>query len=187
MMEISLAREWWEQAKDLPCDDITRLSAAYNLSNTLVDQGKRSEAEAIQREVLRMELQLYGEAHPVSMAAATELAQSLTLQGRLPAAEALHRQLFAMYRRTSGVDHPLTMSAANDLATILSRQEKHPEAEEIQRVVLEARRRMYGIEHHKTLAMRAQHQTPRFRRKFLGGDLVFHCKNTFREREESKN
>ena len=149
-MRFGLANAWWLQVRDRAAEDPEGLAAAHNLADALSHQGKRADAEEMQREVLAMRKRVLGAQHPDTLTAASNLAISLSHQGKRAEAEEMQREVLAVWRRVLGAQHPDTLTAASNLAISLSRQ-KHAEAEEMQHEVLAVWKRVPGVDHPDTL------------------------------------
>jgi tetratricopeptide (TPR) repeat protein len=150
-MRRGLAEAWWARVRGRAEDDSERISAASYLGSSLSEQGKHTEAEALQRQVLEVEELVLGPEHPDTLTAKDNLANSLSGQGKDTEAEVLQRQVLEARERVLGPEHPHTLTTKGNLANSLSGQGKHPEAEALLRQVLEARERVLGPEHPHTL------------------------------------
>jgi tetratricopeptide (TPR) repeat protein len=127
------------------------LKTASNLAMSLSHQGKRADAERIQREVLGAQKRVLGPEHPDTQTTANNLSTTLSYQGKHADAEAIRREVLGARMRVLGAEHPDTLISASNLAMSLSYQGKHADAERIQREVLGAQKRVLGAEHPGTL------------------------------------
>ena len=110
-----LANAWWSRVRDRAEDDGERLTAAVNLADSLVRQGKYDEAETMQREVLAVRQRVLGAEHPDTLTAASNLAASLKSQEKYDEAEKMEREVLAVRKWVLGVAHPDTLSTAGNL------------------------------------------------------------------------
>ena len=152
-MELALLEERWSRVTNLPDGHKTRLSVASALGACLVDHGRYSEAEAIQRELFSVRKRLHGEEHSYTLTAAGSLASTLMLQHKHSEAEVLQRAMLTVMKRAHILDHPYLISTSARFATALSLQGKHAEAEKVKRELLAANKKLKGHEHPDTLAV----------------------------------
>jgi hypothetical protein len=97
------------------------LGSANNLASSLADQGKYTEAERIQREVLEVRKRVLGAEHPDTLTSANNLAQSLSNQGKYVEAEQMLHAALASLQRVLGPAHPNTLGAARSLEHVRAR------------------------------------------------------------------
>jgi CHAT domain-containing protein/Tfp pilus assembly protein PilF len=121
-----------------------------NLAETLHDQGKPAEAEAMHRRALWIQLKAHGEGHPETATSYNNLAETLASQGKSAEAEATHRRALAIQLKALGEGHPLTARSYNNLAATLRDQGRYAEAEELYRRVLAIRLKALGADHADT-------------------------------------
>ncbi|RDW57770.1 hypothetical protein BP5796_12571 [Coleophoma crateriformis] len=101
------------------------------LANSLSQQGKYAEAEAMDRQTLQLGETVLGKEHPDTLGSMNNLAESLRRQGKYVEAEAMDRQTLQLKETVLGKDHPETFRSRNNLARTLSLQGKHADAEAI--------------------------------------------------------
>ena len=110
-----------------------------NLAETLRDQMKSAEAEAMHRRALAIALKARPEGHPFIASSYNNLALTLEEQGKPAEAEALHRRALAILLKSLPEGHPLIASSYNNLALTLEEQGKPAEAEAMYRRALAIR------------------------------------------------
>ena len=120
-------RNLFGETKDLPW------TLQHNLAWCFQLQGKYAEAEAMQRQTLRLSKTVLGNDQPDTLRSMNNLANSLRQQGKYAEAEAMHRQTLQLRETVLGKDHPDTLKSMNNLAESLRQQGKHAEAEAIRR------------------------------------------------------
>jgi len=129
-MKRSLSREAQTRA------DVQRVDANHALDDVLSSavalhsQGKRAEAEAMFRDVLKRRRELVGDDHWSIIPVANELSEALLRGGRLEEAEPIQTLALAACRRNHGVDHPETFDAALALARTQIVLGRYSDAEE---------------------------------------------------------
>jgi tetratricopeptide (TPR) repeat protein len=151
-MRTGLAEAWWARVRDAAEESAERLSAAYNLGQSLDGEGKYGEAERMFREVHCIFMRLRGAEHPQTLSCAGEIALCLSYQGKHAEAEQIYREVLAVEKRVLGPEHPKTLRSAANLAGSLCGQVKHAEGEQIFHEVLAVEKRVLGPEHPGTLA-----------------------------------
>jgi hypothetical protein len=152
-MRLGLAETWWSRSQGLPDDDECRLAAANNLANTLIDNCKFTEAEALLRETLAVQRRVVGPDHYSTLKTLASLASALNKQGKSDQAEVMGREVLALRRRVLGPEDPDTLATACNLAMALQKQGGYVEAEKILREVLEVNRRVLGPNHVNTMSV----------------------------------
>ena len=123
------------------------------LGNVLREQHKHAEAEALYREVLAHDVEVYGEQHPDTLMGHNNIGMSLSVQGKLAEAEHVYRE--ALVTSMAGTSHApelafVTLAIRNNLAMVTEKQGKHAEAEVLRREGLLAANQLYGPGHPKT-------------------------------------
>jgi hypothetical protein len=89
-----------------------------NLGCSLHGQGKRAEAEQMQREVLDMQRRVLGPEHPDALITTSNLAASLHDQGKHAEAEQMQRKVLDVQRRVLGPEHPDMLATVSNLASL---------------------------------------------------------------------
>jgi eukaryotic-like serine/threonine-protein kinase len=120
---------------------------AYNLPESLRNQGKLDEAEHMNREALATRRSLLGAAHPEVAQSLDHLAALLNLRGNPGAAETLEREALDMRRKLLGNRHSEVAKSLDQLSQMLRSQHKLSEAEMLGREALAMRRELLGNEH----------------------------------------
>jgi tetratricopeptide (TPR) repeat protein len=141
------ARALQEMTSTDPGDLATTLS---DLALVLRARGYNSEAEALQRRVLDMRRQRFGNEHLYVADTLNNLALVLRGQGgqgRLAEAESLHHQALDIQKKQLGNESLPIAVTLNDLALALQDQGKLPEAETNLRGALKIFEKLYGPEH----------------------------------------
>jgi tetratricopeptide (TPR) repeat protein len=149
-LAAALSRQYrGQEALDLMRDSTKRIQQAFgsehshtqaamnNLGRQLFFSGEYAEAEAMQREVLRVRQKLLGPEHPDVAAALFVLGDTLGAQGHAAEAESVLGQSIAMQQRLL-VKPTVTLAwTRNALAGVLLREGKHEEAVRIYREALD--------------------------------------------------
>lgn len=126
------------------------LMTMSNLACTLMDQGKFSEAEVLNRQVLEGR-QILGEQHPDTLTSVSNLAQVLQAQERYAEAEVLNRQALEGRKEQLGDQHPDTLTSVNNLAINLADIKHYKEAAEYFKVALIGLEQSLGPQHPWTI------------------------------------
>jgi tetratricopeptide (TPR) repeat protein len=117
---------------------------------TYLELSQLAEAEAMEREALRLRKSLYGETNLLVAASLYDVARVVARSGQvanLTEAETLVRQALALRRARWGDEHPEVADSIALLAGVLQRRGKLTEAEAFSREALAARRKLLGTEH----------------------------------------
>jgi tetratricopeptide (TPR) repeat protein len=126
-------------------------STMADLAFTYLNQGRLTEAEKLQIQVMDMRRRVLGQEHPDTLSIMADLASTYLIQGQATEAEDLQMQVMNAKRRVLGQEHPDTLNSMHNLAMILSDQAKYEQAEEMYRQALELRKKVLGQEHPDTL------------------------------------
>ena len=114
-------------------DDISRDSEGekeeIGLTDSIRQQGKYAEAEAMYRQTLQLQEKVLGKYHLDILMSIEDIALLLRQQGKHAEAEAMYRQMLQLQEKVLGKDHPETLRSMKGLALLLRRQGKHAEAE----------------------------------------------------------
>ena len=135
----------------LGSDDPNTLASLSLLASTYRDQGRRTEAEKLELQILKTKKKVLGVEHPSTLASMNNLALTYWNQGRWKEAEELEVQVLEIRKRVLGVEHPDTLQSMNNLASTYWDQGRWKEAEELEVQVLEMSKRVLGVEHPDTL------------------------------------
>ena len=118
-----------------------------NLSVSLGEQGRVSEAEELQREAIAL-LEKQPEAQPLQLAQMVDgLASFLSSQAKYEAAEELHQRALTMKLRLLPKAHSSVAISQNNLALVLYERGKFRSAEKLFREVLAVRQKILGKDH----------------------------------------
>jgi hypothetical protein len=101
----------------------------HNLAESLRQQGKYAEAEALYRQTVQLQETVLGKDHPDTLGSMTGLASSLRQQGKYVEAEAIHRQVLQLQETVLRKDHPDTLRSIKqprDLAPPAGQVEGEP-------------------------------------------------------------
>ncbi len=150
-MRTGLAEAWWARVRDAAEESAERLSAAYNLGQSLDGEGKYGEAEWMFREVHGIYMRLRGAERPQTLSCAGEIALCLSYQGKHAEAEQIFHEVLAVEKRVLGSEHPGTLATAVNLAASLFDQRKYTEAQPLCAATLEVQRLVLGPNHPNTL------------------------------------
>jgi hypothetical protein len=96
--------------------------AAANLAATYWAQGRRSEAEKLELEVLEQRKRALGMEHPNTTRAAANLAVTYRAQCRWSETEKPQLEVLEQRRRVPGIEHPDTIKAAVKLSLTYGQQ-----------------------------------------------------------------
>jgi len=120
-----LFRETLEiKRKKLGPEHRSTLVTMGNLSDTLTDEGKYSEAEQMVRQTLETEQRTLGPDHTDTLVTTMGLAEVLKKEKRFAESEMFFGRTLDGLRRAVGANHPDTAKAAYDLAEVLALQNK---------------------------------------------------------------
>jgi len=160
-----------------PASSPTDLAATLSeLANTQFYQGNYAISDSLNRRVLAMHEQTYGERHPMVADDLINLAAIQTNLGHYAEAEALDWRALDINRSWYGNDHPETGASLNYVGQALVMLGRYREAEEMLQQSLAIQERAYGPAHPRValalnelglLAMRSgkpEEAVPRFRR-----------------------
>jgi len=117
------------------------------LANTEFYAGNYKVSDELNRRVLAMHRQLYGDRHPLIADDDLNLASIQTNLGHYAAAEAFDRQALEINRAWYGNDHPETGSSMNYLGQAVLQQGRYAEADDLLRQSLAIQERVYGPVH----------------------------------------
>jgi serine/threonine-protein kinase len=122
-------------------------SALNDLADAEFYAGHYEIADSLNRDVLRMYRELYGERHPKVAAALINLGAVQQERGNYEEAEGLQRQALEVNLEWHGPDHPETAASLTLVARALLFQNRFDEAEELLRRSLTIRERVFGGMH----------------------------------------
>jgi tetratricopeptide (TPR) repeat protein len=128
-----------------------RLTLVDRYAMTLYSDGRYSEAEELQVQVIEIRKRVLGEEHPATLTSMHNLALTYGDQGRWKEAEELQVQVIEIKKRVLGEEHPDTLASINNLALTYRDQGRWKEAEELHVQALEIEKRVLGEEHPNTL------------------------------------
>jgi CHAT domain-containing protein len=136
-------------AARLPAEQQRQLAELPGIQAKAVNlerRGRYAEAEPLKRQILTVNQNTLGEAHPDTAMSYNNVALNLYLQGKYPEAESLHLRALAIWQQVLGEDHPFTAASYNNVATNLYLQGKYTEAEPFFRRALAIRQKVLGEE-----------------------------------------
>ncbi|HUO33183.1 MAG TPA: serine/threonine-protein kinase [Bryobacteraceae bacterium] len=119
------------------------------LANTHFYQGDYAVSDALNRRVLAMHEQAYGERHPLIADDLINLAAIQTNLGHYAEAEAFDRRALEINRSWYGNDHPETGASLNYLGQALVMEGRFDEAQEMLEQALVIQQRVYGPVHQR--------------------------------------
>jgi eukaryotic-like serine/threonine-protein kinase len=128
-------------------ENLQTLKTMGHLARAYDEEGKVSQAEALQTQALQVARRVLGPDHPTTLAGMYTLAVVYSDQRKYAQAEALDNQVFETRRRVLGPEHPETLSSMGALAADYFYQRKYPQAEALESQVLQIRRRILGPDH----------------------------------------
>jgi tetratricopeptide (TPR) repeat protein len=118
---IAAAFVWATYDPDLASGERSELMVAFNRTNTLVQQGRYSEAEPYAKEALRLGTEELGRRDPAIVTLLDNLADLHRAQGRYAEAEPLYKRSLAIKEKTLGPGHP-DVAASLEIYDALRRQ-----------------------------------------------------------------
>jgi eukaryotic-like serine/threonine-protein kinase len=131
-----------------PGGDPADLAAALSeLANTHFYAGHYAESESLNRRVLGMQRELYGDRHPLVADTLINLGAIQFEGGHYAEAERIDREALEMMRAWYGRDHPATASAVLMVGRAVVQQNRLDEAGALLREALEIQERVYGKVH----------------------------------------
>jgi tetratricopeptide (TPR) repeat protein len=136
-------------------DDTETTYSRGLLALVYMNQGRWTEAEIIQVQVIETQKKVLGEEHPLTLNSMANLASTYMNQGRWTEAEMMQVQVMETSQRVLGEEHPSTLSSMASLASTYWNQGRWTEAETIQVQVIEIQKRVLGEEHPSTLSSMA--------------------------------
>ena len=111
-------------------------------------------AEALYREIIRLDEKVYGPEHPDTLVARQDLATTLQAEHKYPEAEAEYRDVIGIEQRLIGPEHPDTLTCRNNLAEVLDDEGEFAEAETECRQIIGLEEKALGPENQVTLNSR---------------------------------
>ena len=123
-------------------EDAATLRARFDLASLYARQGKRPEAEQLQRPTLAIQQRTLGPEHPNTLASLGNLAAFLNGQRRYQEAVHLLARAIDGRRRVLGADHPSTIVSLGNLAYSYEMLKDFARAEPIYLDTIELHRRM---------------------------------------------
>ncbi|KAL3467558.1 hypothetical protein BJX64DRAFT_299707 [Aspergillus heterothallicus] len=114
-------------------------------------QGRWTEAEKLELQVLEIRNRMLEPDHPDTLATMTNLANTCSDLGKWQEAETLREQVLAVQMCKKGPEYPETLTSMSNLAGAYSKLGKWEEAEVLRENVLGAHKRSHGLEHPRTL------------------------------------
>ncbi len=132
-------------------DDPGSLQSLSLLALTYKNQGRWTEAEKLQVQVLKTMKRVRRAEHQKTLTSMNNLASTYIDQGRWTEAKKLQVQVLETMKRVLGAEHPETLRSMNNLVSTYSYQGRWTEAEKLQVQVLETRKRVLRAEHPHTL------------------------------------
>ncbi|HVN06136.1 MAG TPA: serine/threonine-protein kinase [Bryobacteraceae bacterium] len=131
-------------------DSAADLAAALSeLANTQFYQGNYAISEQLNRRVLAMHEQAYGERHPLVADDLLNLAAIQTNLGHFAEAEAFDQRALEINRSWYGNDHPETGASLNYLGQALVLEGRFDEAQDMLQQALDIQERVYGPVHQR--------------------------------------
>ncbi len=132
----------------VPGHDADLATSEAGLAEQLTFEDKLPEAETLQRDALRLRMQLFGPDDPMVAESLSDLAITLRRMGKLREAEELYRKGLEVDLK----NHLLEKSASDEhnLGVLLRVERRLPEAEAMLRRALAARLQISGAEHPST-------------------------------------
>ncbi len=116
-------------------------------AQSLYDQGKYADAQALSEKVLESFRRLLTDQHPQTAGAYNTVAQALKGQGKYAAAQPLYEKALEIQRRLLTDDHPDTAVTYGYLGMILNAQAKYARAQPLLETALSIFRRLLTDDH----------------------------------------
>ena len=150
-MQLGLAEALLSRLQHRPVEDEHRLCAQNNLATAYKEAGRFAEAEALYRDILKIDRRVHGPNHKNTLMTVANVGTALADQGRHSAAEAVFCDIVERKREFLGSEHESTLLTASNLALALLNQGKYAEAEPVLRDTLAIQQRVLGKGHTDTL------------------------------------
>ncbi|KAG6877306.1 hypothetical protein C0993_008687 [Termitomyces sp. T159_Od127] len=122
-----------------------------DLVEEAVEGKKYEEAEKLQKEVLKVTTEAFGNTHPDTLEVMSRLASTFWKGGKLGEAETLKRKVLQIRKRDFESNHPSIILAMLNLAPILCKAGKLEEAEKLTQEVVKIKSKALGNSHPDTL------------------------------------
>jgi tetratricopeptide (TPR) repeat protein len=132
-------------------DESGQASMLAEVGRIFYDEGRWSEAEKIQVQVMETRRRVLGEEHPDTLTSTANLALIHRDQGRWSEAEKIQVQVIETMTRILGEEHLGTLISIGNLASTYRGQRRWSEAEKTQVQIIETMTRILGEEHPDTL------------------------------------
>ncbi len=138
----------WEEAEGYK-DQIPNLFA--HMGRYYWEQGRSNDAEQLEIQVLKLQKEMLGERHPVTIRAMANLASTWWQQRRFDKAEQLNIQVLDLQKEVLGERHPNTILAMANLASTWRQQGRFDDAEQLQVEAVELYKKVLGAKHPDTI------------------------------------
>ena len=125
--------------------------AAHNLAWDLLQEGKLTETEKLQRKLLDSATHAVGPDDPITLSAKGILAYTVCVEGNCEEGARLGRELLEQEIRVIGPEAYDTLTTRDNLAIALTKLGRSAEAEKLERENLEIRQRVLGPENLVTI------------------------------------
>ena len=122
------------------------------LASIYRNQGRWTEAEKIDVEVMETSRRVLGEEHPLTLTSMANLASTYQNQGRWTEAKKMQVQVMETRKRVLGEEHPDTLSSMNNLAFTMKEQGSRVDAIRIMMECVQLRNQVLGPEHPEALS-----------------------------------
>ncbi len=128
--------------------------AAQRAARYQAARGLHAQAEAEDRDILAISLQVLGADHPDTLGARHEIARMMAERRDYAGAEAEFREVLTARIQVLGADHPNTLITRHEVARMMAERGDYAGAEAEFREVLTARIQVLGADHPDTLITR---------------------------------
>jgi Tetratricopeptide repeat len=131
------------------------LTSIANLASTYRDQGRWTEAEKLEVQVMEIRKSILGLEHPDTLISMANLASTYLNQGRWTEAEKLEVQVMETRKSILGPEHPSTLNTMNNLSHTWKRQGRDSDALAMLEACVPLLNQQLGASHPHTMSATA--------------------------------
>lgn len=132
-------------------EDRETLNTVHDLAWTLLEEGRDSEAESLERKTLASQLRLFGPDDRDTLGTMGELAFTLCQENRCAEGVKLNREVLEKQKRILGPEAFYTLVTMNNLAIMLGESGQPAEAEKLEQQAYSIQLRVFGAENLGTI------------------------------------
>jgi eukaryotic-like serine/threonine-protein kinase len=127
------------------------MNAGHDLAWALLQQGRVSEAEALERKLMDTQRRVLGADHPDTLATISELAFTLCQERNCAEGVKLNSEVLEKQKRILGPEAHYTLVTMDNLAIMLAEDRRLAEAEKLEQEALAIHMRVFGPENLSTI------------------------------------